>query len=122
MDPPGEAGHLGEQLAGTELGGRKIRAGEKVAMYYGSANRDASMFADADKFDVSRTPNEHIAFGGGTHFCLGSHIARVEIQVMLREIMTRLPDIEPVGEVEYLASNFISGPSKLPVRFTAKKV
>ena len=78
------------------------------------------MFPEPDNFDVARTPNEHIAFGGGTHFCLGSHIARAEIQVMLREIMTRLPDIEQAGPVEYLASNFISGPSKLPVRFTPK--
>src|ERR1700683_5146550 len=107
-------------LHDTELGGQKIRAGDKVAMYYGSANRDAAMFPDADRFDVGRTPNEHIAFGGGTHFCLGSHIARIEIAVMLREIMTRLPDIEQGGPAEYLASNFISGPAKLPVRFTPK--
>lgn len=105
----------------AELGGKKIRKGDKVVMYYGSANRDAAMFPEPDKFDVGRTPNEHIAFGGGTHFCLGSHIARVEIQVMLRQILTRLPDIEQAGPVEYLASNFISGPSKLPVRFTPGK-
>ena len=103
-----------------ELGGKKIKAGDKVVMYYGSANRDATMFADPDRFDVARTPNEHIAFGGGTHFCLGSHIARIEIQVMLREILTRLPDIEQAGEPEWLPSNFISGPSKLPVRFTPR--
>jgi cytochrome P450 len=101
----------------TELGGQKIRAGDKVAMYYGSANRDETMFPDADRFDVGRTPNEHIAFGGGTHFCLGSHIARIEIQVMLREIMTRLPDLEQAGPAQWLASNFISGPQRLPVRF-----
>ena len=106
----------------TELGGKQIRTGDKLAMYYGSANRDESIFPDADKFDVARKPNEHIAFGGGEHFCLGSHIARVEIQVMLREILTRLPDIQPAGPAEYLASNFISGPSKLPVRFTPKKL
>ena len=105
----------------TELGGKRIRQGDKVAMYYGAANRDAAIFPDPDNFDVGRTPNEHIAFGGGTHFCLGSHIARVEIQVMLREILTRLPDIEQAGPVEYLASNFISGPSKLPVRFTPRR-
>jgi cytochrome P450 len=104
----------------TELGGKKIHAGDKVVMYYGAANRDPSMFPEPDKFDVARTPNEHIAFGGGTHFCLGSHIARLEIGVMLREMMTRLPDIEQAGPVEYLTSNFISGPSKLPVRFTPK--
>ena len=91
-------------------------------MYYGSANRDESMFPNPDKFDVGRTPNEHIAFGGGEHFCLGSHIARVEIQVMLREILIRLPDIEPTGPARWLASNFISGPQRLPVKFTAKAV
>ncbi len=105
----------------VELGGKQIKAGDKVAMYYGSANRDESMFPHPDKFDVGRTPNEHIAFGGGEHFCLGSHIARVEIQVMLREIMTRLPDIKPSGPVEFLPSNFISGPQKMPVRFSAQR-
>jgi cytochrome P450 len=107
-------------MSDHELGGKNIHAGDKVVMYYGSANRDAIMFPEADNFDVGRTPNEHIAFGGGTHFCLGSHIARAEIAVMLREIMTRLPDIEQGGPAEYLASNFISGPAKLPVRFTPK--
>jgi cytochrome P450 len=107
-------------MSDHELSGKKIHAGDKVVMYYGAANRDANVFPEADKFDVGRTPNEHIAFGGGTHFCLGSHIARAEIAVMLREIMTRLPDVEQSGPAEYLASNFISGPSKLPVRFTPK--
>jgi cytochrome P450 len=104
----------------TELHGQKIRAGDKVVMYYGSANRDEAVFADGDRFDVGRTPNDHIAFGGGgTHFCLGAHIARIEIQVMLRQILTRLPDIQPAGPAEWLPSNFISGPRRLPVRFTA---
>jgi cytochrome P450 len=107
----------------AELGGRRIKAGDKVVMYYGSANRDESVFPDPDRFDVGRTPNEHIAFGGGgTHFCLGAHIARLEIQVMLREILIRLPDIEPAGPARWLASNFISGPQRLPVKFTAKAV
>ncbi len=105
----------------AELGGKKIHAGDKVAMYYGSANRDAGIFPSADKFNVARSPNEHIAFGGGEHFCLGSHIARAEIQVMLREILMRLPDIEQAGAAEFLASNFISGPSKLPVRFSPRR-
>ncbi|HUA33568.1 MAG TPA: cytochrome P450 [Candidatus Binataceae bacterium] len=103
----------------TTLGGKTIRAGDKVVMYYGSANRDESLFAEPDRFDVARSPNDHIAFGGGgTHFCLGAHIARLEIQVMLREILTRLPDIEPAGPAEWLPSNFISGPRRLPVRFS----
>jgi cytochrome P450 len=103
----------------TELRGKKIRGGDKVVMFYGSANRDERVFANPDRFDVARTPNEHIAFGGGgTHFCIGAHIARIEIQVMLREILTRLPDMEPAGPAEWLPSNFISGPQRLAVRFS----
>jgi cytochrome P450 len=106
----------------TELGGMKIGAGDKVVMYYGSANRDETIFANPDEFDVRRAPNDHIAFGGGgTHFCLGAHLARLEIQVMLREILTRLPDIEPAGPPQWLASNFISGLTRLPVQFTARR-
>ncbi|MFI5316847.1 MAG: cytochrome P450 [Myxococcota bacterium] len=103
----------------VELGGAKIRAGQKVVMYYGAANRDPSVFAEPGRFDVSRDPNPHVAFGGGgAHFCLGAHIARIEIEAMLREILVRLPDIEPSGAVEWLPSTFISGPKHLPVRFT----
>jgi cytochrome P450 len=106
-------------LCDTELGGAKIREGDKLAIYYGSANRDEKVFSDPDKFEVARTPNDHVAFGGGgTHFCIGAHIARIEIQVMLREILTRLPDIEAAGAAEWLPSNFISGPRHLPVRFS----
>lgn len=104
----------------TVLGGKQVSAGDKVVMYYGSANRDEQVFSEPDKFDIARTPNEHIAFGGGgTHFCLGAHLARIEIQVMLREILTRLPDIAAAGAAEWLPSNFISGPRRLPVRFSA---
>jgi cytochrome P450 len=104
----------------TVLSGQQLRAGDKVVMYYGSANRDEQVFSEPDKFDIARTPNEHIAFGGGgTHFCLGAHLARIEIQVMLREILTRLPDIAAAGAAEWLPSNFISGPRRLPVRFSA---
>jgi cytochrome P450 len=103
----------------TEVGGTKIRAGQKVVMYYGAANRDPIVFPEPDRFDVSRDPNPHVAFGGGgAHFCLGSHIARIEIEAMLREIFARLPDLEPTGPAIYLPSTFISGPKQLPVRFT----
>ena len=79
------------------------------------------MFPDPDRFDVGRTPNDHLAFGGGgTHFCLGAHLARIEIQVMLREIFTRLPDIQPAAPAQWLASNFISGLRQLPVKFEAQ--
>jgi cytochrome P450 len=107
-------------LRDTELGGRPITAGQKVVMYYGSADRDAAAFADPDRFDVARTPNEHVAFGGGgPHFCLGAHVARIEIEAMFRELLGRLPDMELAGPVEWLPSNFISGPKHVPVQFTS---
>jgi cytochrome P450 len=102
----------------TELGGREIAAGDKVVMFYGSANRDGRVFPEPDRLDVSRTPNDHLAFGGGgPHFCLGAPLARIEIRAMLREIVTRLDGLEPAGEATWLESNFICGPQHLPVRF-----
>jgi len=100
-----------------ELGGEEIGAGEKVALYYGAANRDEAVFDDPDRFDLGRDPNPHLAFGGGTHFCLGAHIARVEIDAMLGEVLWRMNGLELDGNVEWLASNFISGPTAMPVRF-----
>lgn len=106
-------------LHDTELRGRSIAAGDKVVVYYGAANRDPEVFADPERFDITRTPNDHIAFGGGgPHFCLGSHVGRIEIQALLRELLTRLPDIAPDGPTTWLPSNFISGPKAMPVRFT----
>lgn len=102
----------------TELGGRRIAAGDKVVMYYGAANRDPAVFDEPDAFDVGRAPNPHIAFGGGgAHFCLGAHFARIEIAAMLRQILSRLPDIAPAGPREPLLSTFIAGPRRLPVTF-----
>ena len=103
----------------TVIGERDVRAGDKVVMYYGAANRDPATFAEAERFDVGRRPNDHVAFGGGgPHFCLGAHLARLEIEALLREILVRLPDMEPDGPVEWQPSNFISGPRHLPVRYT----
>jgi cytochrome P450 len=107
-------------LKDTVVGDVAISEGDALALYYGAANRDPAVFREPGRFDVGREPNEHIAFGGGVHFCLGVHVARVEIQVMLRELLTRLPDIEPSGEPEWLDSNFISGPKHMPVRFTPR--
>lgn len=104
----------------TEIAGRTIRAGDKVVMYYGAANRDAQVFDLPDRFDPSRRPNRHVAFGGGTHICLGQHVARVEIDELLREVLLRLTDFELAGEPEWLASNFISGPRTLPLRFRVR--
>ena len=107
----------------TELHGVAINEGDKVVMYYGSANRDPEAFGPtAGELDLARAPNEHVAFGGGgPHFCLGAHIARAEIHALLRELLTRLVDIEPAGATQWLPSTFISGPKHLPVRFTPEK-
>jgi methyl-branched lipid omega-hydroxylase len=103
----------------TVVGGQEIKAGEKVVMFYNSANRDERAFADPYRFDVTRTPNEHIGFGaGGPHFCLGANLARREIKVMFEELFRRLPDIEVSGEPAMLQSAFIHGIKRMPCRFT----
>lgn len=101
----------------TVLGGEQIEEGQKVVMYFGSANRDPEKFEKPDVLDLSRNPNEHIAFGTGPHGCLGQHIARIEIDAVLSEVLTRMNDLRIAGEPEWLASNFISGPKHLPVTF-----
>ncbi len=104
----------------VEIGGQKIKEGEKVVFFHVSANRDETVFEDPDGFDVSRKPNPHIAFGGGgPHFCLGANLARMEIIVMFEHLLDRLPDIEVCGPVERLQSNFINGVKHLPVAFSA---
>ena len=102
----------------TELRGVSIKEGQKVVMYFGAANRDPEKFVDPDALDLSRYPNEQIAFGGGPHVCLGQHLARLEIDAVLVEVMTRMPDVVIPKEPEWLASTFISGPKSMPVTFT----
>ncbi len=102
-----------------ELRGRQIKEGDKVIMWHISANRDEDVFDDPFRFDVSRWPNEHIAFGGGgPHFCLGANLARLELRLVFEELVTRIPDMHLDGEVEYLRSNFIGGIKRMPVAFT----
>ncbi len=101
------------------LAGAQIKAGDKVVMYFGAANRDPAVFDRPDVFDLSRAENPHIAFGTGPHACLGQHIARIEIDAMLREVLTRMRDFELAAPVEWLPSNFISGPKSMPLRFRA---
>ncbi|HTK62280.1 MAG TPA: cytochrome P450 [Pseudonocardia sp.] len=102
-------------LADTEVGGQAIAKGEKVVMFYRSGNQDESVFTDPLTFDISRSPNRHVAFGGGgPHFCLGSNLARTQLRALFDEILRRVPDFA-VGEPEYLAGNFINGIKRLPV-------
>lgn len=103
-------------MADTVLHDQELRAGDKVVVWYGAANRDADAFEDPDRFDIGRDPNPHLAFGGGgAHLCLGMHVARVEIACLLREVLLRLPDLAPAGEPERLASGFIVGYHSMPV-------
>jgi cytochrome P450 family 142 subfamily A polypeptide 1 len=107
----------------TELRGEKIRAGEKVLLLYEAANRDESVFAEPDRFDVARAPNDHVAFGGyGAHFCLGASLARLELRVMFEELLAALPDLELDGSAEprLRPSNFIVGIEHMPVVFTPR--
>ncbi|WP_433473230.1 cytochrome P450 [Spirillospora sp. CA-142024] len=98
-----------------EMNGQEYKAGDKVLLFYNSANRDAEVFEDPDVFDITRSPNPHVGFGGpGPHFCLGANLARQEITVMFRELFTRVPDIRASGEPQMLYSNFINGIKHLP--------
>ncbi len=103
----------------TTLGDQPIREGEKVVLWYNSANRDEAVFEAPHRFDVTRAPNEHVGFGGpGAHYCLGANLARREITVIFRELLRRLPDLEIPGEPERLQSNFIHGIKRMPWAFT----
>jgi cytochrome P450 len=104
-------------VADVELHGRRIAAGEKVVMFYPSGNRDEAVFADPAAFDLSRTPNPHVAFGGGgSHFCLGANLARTQLRAIFRELLVQLPDIS-AGEPDYLAGNFIHAVRAMPCTF-----
>ncbi len=104
----------------VELHGETLREGDQVMLFYPSANRDSRVFADPDLLDVRRNPNPHLAFGFGPHFCLGASLARLELKIMFEELLARLPDIRLASDeqLEFRASNFISGPESMPVRFT----
>jgi methyl-branched lipid omega-hydroxylase len=102
--------------ADAELGGQAMAAGDKVALFYWAANRDPAHFTDPDAFDVRRTPNHHVGFGGpGPHFCLGAHLARRQMGVMFRELLTRAPNVHATAPPRRLQSMFINGIKELPV-------
>ncbi len=103
----------------TEIGGQALEKGAKVVLFYNSANRDERVFAEPYRFDITRSPNLHVGFGGPSpHFCLGANLARREIEVFFREVFTRVPDLQVTGEPERLMSHFINGIKHMACRFT----
>jgi cytochrome P450 len=105
----------------VELAGQAIGEGDKVVMYFGAANRDPAAFDRPEVLDLARAENRHIAFGTGPHGCLGQHIARIEIDAMLAEVLSRMTGFELTAPPEWLPSNFISGPKTMPLRFRARE-
>jgi cytochrome P450 family 142 subfamily A polypeptide 1 len=104
----------------VELRGQTLHAEDQLILLYPSANRDEEIFEDPFRFDVTRDPNPHLAFGFGPHFCLGASLARLELTVMFSELLRRLPDLELASTeaLPYRSSNFIVGPEAMPVLFT----
>ena len=105
----------------TSVGDREFDEGDKLVLFYGAANRDPRAFDEPEVFDVRRSPNDHVGFGGpGPHFCLGASLARQEIKVMFKDLFQFLPDIEMVGQPEHLSSNFINGIKHMAAKFTPR--
>jgi cholest-4-en-3-one 26-monooxygenase len=105
----------------TEIGGQPVAEGDKVVIFYSSANRDEDVFAEPETFDIGRDPNPHLGFGGGgPHFCLGRHLAVLELRVLFALLAERMPDIAPAGQAVRHRSNFTNGINQLPVCFAAR--
>ena len=102
----------------ARIGDTAIAKGDKVVMYFGAANNDPAKFAHPDRLDLARHPNPQISFGRGPHVCVGQHMARLEIDALFTEALTRLKGLEIIGEPPWLPSNFVCGPQRLHVRFT----
>jgi len=99
----------------TTLGGTPIRAGDKVVVWFSSGNRDERVFADPARFDVSRTANDHLSFGHGPHYCVGAHLAKVQMRALFTAVFDRLGQVEPAGDIVRLRSNFQHGVKRLPI-------
>jgi cytochrome P450 len=99
----------------TRIAGQRIRENDRVVVWYASANRDESVFEEPFRFDITRTPNDHLAFGFGTHFCLGANLARLEMRVVFEALIARDVEIEIRGEVDYMLSSFTNSLKRMPV-------
>lgn len=106
--------------ADTDFDGHDFKKGDTVALYYPSANRDEDVFVDPYRFDVTRRPNRHLAFGVGEHFCAGAHVARLELEMAFKYLLPRIEEIELIGEPDRLRSNLIGGIKRLPIRFKVR--
>jgi cytochrome P450 len=105
----------------VDFNGVLIKKGQKIVPWFASGNRDDSVFENPNKFDVTRNPNEHMAFGrGGPHMCLGNALARIELRVMFEDLVNRVDKVERVGEVDFLRSNFVHGIKRMPVKVTLR--
>ena len=105
----------------VDFNGVEIKQGQKIVPWFASGNRDDSVFENPNKFDVTRNPNEHMAFGrGGPHMCLGNALARIELRVMFEDLVSRVDKVERVGDVDFLRSNFVHGIKRMPVKVTLR--
>ena len=104
------------------IGDTKVQKGDKIYISYPAANRDPSVFEDPDRFDITRAnASDHLSFGTGPHVCVGARLALMQMQALLTRLYTRLPDLQPEGEIEFLKSIWFSAPINMPVRFTPEK-
>ncbi|MGH7837066.1 MAG: cytochrome P450, partial [Candidatus Binataceae bacterium] len=101
----------------TVVHGQQIREGEVLALFYPSANRDEEVFAAPFTFDITRNPNPQIAFGIGEHYCLGANLARMELQIMFRQLSERLEAVELTGPIQRMRSSFVGGIKHMPIRY-----
>lgn len=106
----------------TEIGGHPVKAGDKIYLSYAAANRDPQVFPDPHRFDITReNAKRHLSFGIGPHICIGARLARMEVKALMRQIVTRLPDIHPVGDPTWLRSIWFNAIIKMPVAFTPER-
>jgi cytochrome P450 len=111
---------LRHAVVDAELDGGEVRAGEAVAVWVGSANRDATVFDDPFRFDIKRTRNPHLTFGFGPHYCLGAHLARMALRALFGELLNRVDAVEPAGPIQHTRSNFVAGISSMPIRMVVQ--